>query len=122
MQILVTRGVVFGEGKDQVLVNRGILVEAETIKDAIAKTEPKQGVEVSLNAKPQPQGLSAAAIQAAIENTAPAEGVTASISVTPRQQMAQPQPAPAGHFMSGPPGSRIPAPAGSRIDVPQAQA
>ena len=38
----------------EILVNFGVVVEADSIKDAIAKTEPKEGTVVSLNANPRP--------------------------------------------------------------------
>lgn len=41
----------------EILVNRGTVVEAETIEEALEKTKPSQGTTTSLNAVPRPAGV-----------------------------------------------------------------
>jgi len=38
----------------EILVNRGVVVEAETIDEALEKTKPSEGVTVSISATPRP--------------------------------------------------------------------
>ena len=40
----------------EILVTRGVVVDAESIREALDKTEPAEGVTVSINAIPRPQG------------------------------------------------------------------
>jgi len=68
----------------EILVTMGVVVEADSIKDAIAKTEPPNGTVVSLNANPRPQAQQLTGGMQAVR------GSNINIAKTPTTTMTQP--------------------------------